>query len=77
VSALATPNYAPSAPAIQRTSLRSRGAHRLFEPGRATLEQRVLGIWEELRNAGHAECPVCSGELVAGGGCPDCDSELS
>ena len=42
-----------------------------------TLEQRVLGIWEELRSAGHAECPVCSGELVAGGGCPDCDSELS
>ena len=49
---------------------------RLFEPARSTLEDRILGAWEDLVVRGHTECPVCDGELGVAG-CTSCGSELS
>ena len=34
---------------------------RLFQPGKVTLEDVVLGLWEDLSAEGRAECPVCAG----------------
>lgn len=51
-------------------------AARLFEPSGSTLEDIVLGAWEDLRLNGSAECPVCAGELGPSG-CETCGSELS
>jgi DnaJ-class molecular chaperone len=48
----------------------------LFEPSRVTLEDLVLGVWEDLRLEGRAECPVCEAQMQAGS-CPHCGSELS
>jgi hypothetical protein len=48
---------------------------KLFEPTRVTLEDLVLGVWEDLRLEGHAECPVCGAELTPAG-CQGCGSEL-
>ncbi len=56
---------------------------RLFEPAdrpadrRPTLEDAILGTWQELVADGRAECPVCSGRMRAGAPCEDCGSELS
>ncbi|MGZ5359504.1 MAG: hypothetical protein ACXWF9_11025 [Solirubrobacterales bacterium] len=49
---------------------------RLFEPARSTLEDIILGAWEDLAARGRAECPVCHGELELAG-CASCGSELS
>jgi hypothetical protein len=49
---------------------------RLFEPSGSTLEDIVLGAWEDLMARGSAECPVCAGELEVSG-CTTCGSELS
>ena len=59
-----------------------RSAPRLFEPGSnpsdgSTLEDLILGAWEELIGRGSAECPVCSGRLQFETGCGSCGSELS
>lgn len=51
-------------------------AGRLFEPSGSTLEDTILHAWEDLGLNGRAECPVCAGELEAGG-CASCGSELS
>jgi hypothetical protein len=51
-----------------------------------TLEDLVLGAWEDLSSHRPAACPVCRGDMVArygagpavlGGRCLDCGSELS
>jgi hypothetical protein len=52
-------------------------APRLFEAGGETLEDAVLGTWDELVAGAHARCPVCAGEMTAARGCSDCGSELS
>ncbi len=55
-------------------------APRLFEPvrsGEVSLEDSVLGVWEDLTATGRAGCPVCGGQLHAAGGCESCGSELS
>ena len=50
---------------------------RLFQPaGGATLEQRVLELWDSLQRDGVADCPVCGGELRTSG-CATCGSELT
>lgn len=49
---------------------------RLFEAAGPTLEDVVLGAWEDLVVEGRATCPVCSGELEPQG-CISCGSELS
>ena len=50
---------------------------RLFEPAGSTLEDVVLGAWEDLVAGGPAECPVCGGSLRAASGCESCGSDLS
>jgi hypothetical protein len=50
---------------------------RLFEPGGSTLEDVVLGLWEELVAEGRAECPVCGGSITPAAGCESCGAELS
>jgi hypothetical protein len=50
---------------------------RLFEPGRATLDDRVSAAWRRLVEQGAASCLVCGAEAGAGRPCPSCGSELS
>jgi hypothetical protein len=54
----------------------SRGASRLFEPGRVTLEDAILTVWRDLVSDGRAACPVCGDSISAEAGCPGCGSEL-
>ena len=46
------------------------------EPSGVTLEDVVLGAWEDLAARGRAECPVCGVEIEPGV-CRGCGSELS
>jgi hypothetical protein len=56
---------------------------RLFEPPdggsvrRPSLEDSILGVWEELTVEGVAACPVCNGPMRAASACERCGSELS
>ena len=52
-------------------------ARRLFKPSGSTLEDTILGAWEDLAATGRAACPVCRGELESAGCCISCGSELS
>jgi hypothetical protein len=54
-----------------------REAQRLFEPGRATLEDRIVALWDQLVDEGRADCPVCHAEIAAGAPCESCGSELT
>jgi tRNA(Ile2) C34 agmatinyltransferase TiaS len=54
-----------------------RSAARLFEPHGLTLEDVILGAWEDLVAGGPAECPVCGGSMRTAGGCRNCGSDLS
>ena len=65
-----------TAEAVVGTRKLARSAVRLFEPSGSTLEDRILGAWEDLGISGHAECPVCTGKLEPSG-CARCGSELS
>lgn len=49
---------------------------RCSDGGRPTLEQRLEGVWEGLRAAGVADCPVC-GARMERSGCRGCGSVLS
>ena len=48
-----------------------------FEPGRATLDDRIAALWTQLIEQGTADCPVCGAEMTAGRPCGDCGSELT
>jgi hypothetical protein len=52
---------------------------RLFEPraGGVTLEDSILGTWEDLIGDRGAGCPVCGGRMRVAAGCESCGSELS
>ena len=66
MNALATqerPQAPPSAP-------------KLFEPAGSTLEDIVLGAWEDLALRGEAECVVC-GNALQSRGCTSCGSVLT
>ena len=56
-----------------------RPTARLFDPpgGELSLEESILGVWEELGRDGEASCPVCSGPIRAGRACDGCGSSLS
>ena len=49
-----------------------------LDGGRLTLERQLDSVWEGLRAAGAAECPVCRGRMEGAGParCGDCGSEL-
>lgn len=53
-----------------------RDPHRLFDPDRPTLEDRVLRAWEDLVETGSAKCIVCGGEMRVSG-CQSCGSQLT
>jgi hypothetical protein len=46
------------------------------DPSGLTLEDLVLGAWEDLGARGRARCPVCREELTSKG-CGSCGAELS
>ena len=57
-----------------------RSAPRLFEPAgghEVSLEDSILGVWEDLVATARAECPVCGGRLRRDSGCESCGTELS
>lgn len=60
------------------TALATEATHsaQLFESSGSTLEDSILGAWEDLALHGRSECPVCAGELESTG-CKACGSELS
>jgi hypothetical protein len=74
VSESATATHSPEL-AIDATTERS--AMRLFESDGLTLEDLVLGAWEDLVAGGPAECPVCGGSMRTAGGCGSCGADLS
>jgi hypothetical protein len=61
--------------------LRRERSQNCSDGGRLTLEQRLDGVWEGLRAAGVAECPVCGCRMDAdghgGGTCGGCGTTLS
>ena len=71
MSALATRE-----PVAAERPQRAEASPRLFDDG-LTLEDKILGAWEDLVVEGRAACPVCGGSMAAGSGCSDCGSELS
>lgn len=65
---LAHPGTAPQGTGVGR---RGRG-----RPAGLTLEDAILGAWEDLATRGLAACPVC-GDALTLAGCRSCGSELS
>ena len=65
-----------SAPTIKHSEL-ARSAQRLFESSGSTLEDSILGAWEDLAANGRAECPVCRDPVLTADGCSSCGSNLS
>jgi len=61
----------------ERRGLSRRRAVRLFEPGRATLDDRISALWQQLVEHGTADCPVCGTTVHAGRECGGCGSELA
>jgi hypothetical protein len=65
------------APRLDAEAAAGRSPMRLFEPSGSTLEDVILGAWEDLAAGGPAECPVCHGRMRPAGGCESCGSDLS
>ena len=68
---------ATQSPELAIDAMTERSAMRLFEPKGLTLEDVVLGAWEDLVAGSPAECPVCGGSMRITGGCRSCGSDLS
>jgi hypothetical protein len=86
VGSVATDTFRPGASATESRATGGpakpdarahRSATRLFEPGGVTLEDVVLGAWDDLVADGDAECPACGGRMSMLTGCEECGSELS
>lgn len=75
MSAVATPERSAR---VTDPPATERPEPRLFEPrtGGVTLEDSILGIWEDLTGQGSAGCPVCGGRIHVAGGCEACGSGL-
>lgn len=43
----------------------------------STLEDTILGVWEDLERRGRSSCPVCGGTDLTSRGCGDCGSVLA
>jgi hypothetical protein len=59
----------------ERPQTRPSAPH-LFEPAGSTLEDTILGAWEDLGLKHETDCPVCGKKLTTAG-CGGCGSELS
>ena len=70
-SMTASTELAPAEPAERFEAGRSGHGR----PSRLTLEDLVVGAWEDLGGRGVADCPVCHGRLEAEG-CRRCGSVL-
>jgi hypothetical protein len=68
---------ATHSPRLAIDATTERTAIRLFEPHGLTLEDVILGAWEDLVAGGPAECPVCGGSMRTLGGCDSCGADLS
>ena len=68
---------ATHSPELASDATTERSAARLFEPRGLTLEDTILGAWEDLLAGSPAECPVCGGSMRAAGGCESCSADLS
>ena len=77
MSALATKPSAARGIQFGRSSEPVRSAQPPFAAARPTLEDTILGAWEDLVLDGRTQCPVCSGEVLTADGCTDCGSHLS
>ena len=73
---VATSPLTPTQPGSSRTREDEAFGERLFDPSGLTLEDVILGAWEDLASSGRAECPVCRGRLRVTS-CRSCGSELS
>jgi hypothetical protein len=74
------PTATTQRPAFADRAVAEAGAApRLFrpEPGRRSLEDTIVRIWEDFARDGSASCPACGGRIVLGDGCEGCGSELS
>jgi hypothetical protein len=74
VSAVATrPARTEVGPVVGRPSAR------LFDPpgGELSLEESILGVWDELAREGEASCPVCADRIRAAQACDGCGSLLA
>ena len=65
-----------SALALEQRPQTEPTAPQLFKPTGSTLEDLVLGAWEDLAVSGTADCPVC-GNALQPRGCASCGSGLS
>ncbi|MDX6632022.1 MAG: hypothetical protein QOG26_27 [Solirubrobacterales bacterium] len=65
------------APASHGRRSRRRSQPVLFESKGSTLEDLVLGVWEDLEAHSQANCPVCGEEAaLAADGCSACGASL-
>ena len=62
--------------ATQERPQTEHAAPRLFEASGSTLEEQILGAWEDLGLHGRTKCPVC-GDSLTTHGCDGCGSQLS
>ena len=63
---------------LERQRRDRSGCH--SDGGRLTLGQRLDGVWEGLRAAGEATCPLCGGGMkprAGGGQCGRCGTTIS
>ena len=65
-----------ASPVSHTESLTEQSAQLPFEPAGSSLEELILGAWEDLALQQRADCPVCGSELRAAG-CTSCGSQLS
>jgi hypothetical protein len=71
----------PSCPAPAATSLLNVGDRPAAR--RPTLDELLVGAWEDLRTAAATDCPVCGGTMLSrrgagpAGSCEDCAAELA
>ena len=66
--------------ALPRERVATEGRARpLFEPrtGSLSLEDLIVGTWDELVGSGSASCPVCQRRIERAAPCESCGSDLS
>jgi ribosomal protein L32 len=61
----------------ERCSPARRQPMRAPERGRATLDDRITALWDQLIDVGTGECPVCGSGIAAGVACASCGSQLT